>query len=189
MKEELKIIKQMKAPIFERWQIFLGLIIPIQLKAVKECGFSADQSGLALYNERLMALSVENIDLFNKNKEKWDFLLKEAFDVFSYKTLNLEETQKLVEKISYGMQGENFLIQVDKFASSIHPSTPLPMKRKQLLNLLFSLQKEIIEGHGLDGDEGYVIAQKAFMEFYYDPFIKEQAYIFQKTFVQRAKLS
>lgn len=60
------------------------------------------------------------------------------------------------------------------------------IKRQALLQVLLPLHMSVIEKHGFMGEEGYVQAQRALMDFYHVPELMEGANLAQKVIFQRA---
>ena len=185
---QLGAILDSNEPIVIRWQAFIGTILPIQITAIAKFGFSADQTGLSQFNDQLMKFNQGNDILKEINMKKWEYLLGVAFGLTSFRTISLEKARSLVVEISDEMTSESFLNEVDQISNMFDDSLSLSDRRKHLLEIIFPLHLRIMEKHDFEGDLGYVEAQRAIMDYYYDPVIMEKASVAQDVVFTRAKL-
>jgi hypothetical protein len=182
---QLENIATVNKPLVERWQIFLSIILPLQLQVLESNGLPNDQSSLSLFNEMYLAHAKNSKELFELNKKKWLFLYEKAFRVKEYKEITLEEAQSLIASLDAAMTSDEFLTQIDE---AIKGKNTLLEKRQALLSVLFPLHMSVMEEYGFTGEAGYVQAQRSLMDYYSDPFIQEMANHAQSVVFQRAKL-
>lgn len=181
-------IRESEEPIIVRWQAFIGTVLPIQIEVVARHGFSADQAGLSSFNNKLMKFNQEHAELRKINEKKWEYLLDKAFGVTNFRKITLKDAQDLIGEIADSMVSESFLEKVDQVKKLFGEELSMVDKRKHLLEIIFPLHMQIMEKHGFIGDTGYVEAQRAIMDFYYDPMIMKKAIKAQHTVFQRAGL-
>lgn len=181
-------IRDSEETIVIRWQALIGTILPIQIEVIANYGFSADQQGLSLFNDKLMKFNNEHIELRKLNEKKWEYLLEKAFGLTKFRKIELKQAQDLICEIADEMESEEFLNSVDQIRSLFSHDLSMVDRRKHLLEIIFPLHKRIMEKHGFLGDKGYVEAQRAIMDYYYDPVIMERATRAQHTVFRRAGL-
>ena len=99
--------------------------------------------------------------------------MEKAFDINTTKKLTLKEAQDLITDIAVAMTADDFLRSIDGMIELIGENASMLEKRKPLLNILLPLHLSVMEKHDFYGEQGYVQAQKALMDYYYDPFIIE----------------
>ncbi len=186
--EALTAIQKIPGPLVDKWQRFLQLILPIQLQVLKTYGLDDTQLELSRFNEQYMQHSIENASLFELNKQKWLFLFEKAFGVTEFKETSLQEAQSLIADIVEEMTSEEFLKQVDDTMSSMAQDATLIQKRKALLSILFPLHMSVMAKHGFEGETGYIQAQRAIMDYYFDPQISQRAAYAQVVVFKRAQL-
>lgn len=184
----LTAIQGTSLPLMEKWQGFLQLILPIQLEALKNQGLETNQLELSRFNEQYMRLSAEYPTLFELNKQKWLFLFEKAFGVTEFKEISLEKAQSLMADIVDEMTSETFLEQVDSVINDLEAEATLIQKRTALLSVLFPLHMLVMAKHGFEGETGYIQAQRAMMDYYFDPKISQSATSAQSIVFKRAQL-
>lgn len=177
-------IRQSNEPLFHRWQKFIGMILPIQLQAIEKFGWEKTQEGLSRFNEEFMEKAATDRTLRKLNEDKWRFLFEKAFGLKECKSITLEQARNLITEIEAAMIHEDFLQKIDQ---TVHGQSTVE-KRQALLTILIPLHMSIMEKHGFPGEEGYIQAQRALMDYYYDPLIAEKANNAQKVIFKRAKL-
>jgi len=186
--EALEKIRNSDTSLINRWQNLLEVVLPAQVEVIKSLGFSEDQSGLSNYNEQFMKRAVEDQALRDLNEEKWSFLLEIAFGVKQQRKISLQDAQNLIEEIATAMTSEEFLQEVDQVVEKIDQKAPMVVKRQTILAVLQPLHLSIMAKHGFEGEEGYVQAQRALVDYYYDPVVMERANHAQDVFLKRANL-
>ena len=184
---DLNRIRENEAPILGRWQMFLSIMIPLQMQVASEFGFEKDQKSLSNFNQQFMKCALENPKLKEMNAEKWRFVFKEGFGIENYKEISLEEARSLIKDIADKMMSEQFLTSIDTHFQSSEELSTLE-KRKRLLDILLPVHKLVMEEHGFLGEDGYILAQRALLDYYYDPFIMQMSTQAQKVIFERAKL-
>jgi hypothetical protein len=185
---QLEQIRGLNIPLMEKWARFLIIILPIQLRVIKALGFDDNQAALSNFNEQFIRQAEEDPSLRELNNQKWKFLLEKAFGVTEFKELSLEEARTMIEEITEEMTSDAFLEKLDAAVASLKDPNSLIEKRQLLLSMLFPLQMSVMEKHGFAGEKGYVQAQRALMEFHYDPIISGHATRAQTTVFKRIKL-
>ena len=186
--EDLKNIKASTDPISSKWQKFIELIIPIQFSEIRKLMYPGNQDGLSKFNIDVMEASKTNSKLNELNLEKWKFLLENAFGVTEYKQISLERAQQMIKEISEEMQTGAFLMKVDKMATPEYETLPMVEKRKKLLELLIPVHMSVMKKYGFEGESGYVLGQRALLDYHSDPFIKGHFNSAQFKVFGRAKL-
>ncbi|CCB89964.1 protein C10 [Simkania negevensis] len=185
--EQLSKIRASAEPLIEKWQKFLGVILPIQIMIIRKYGYAGNQKGLAEFNEKLVKEAQTNPELKKLNEDKWLYLFKTTFGLKEVKSISLEEAQKMTSEIADAMTSEEFLQKIDEVMSNIQEGSMLE-RRQRLLDVLLPVQMEVMERYGFPGEEGYVQAQRAMMDFFFDPVVIEAAQRAQDTIFKRAKL-
>lgn len=185
--EQLIAIRNSEEPLIEKWQKFLGVILPIQIMVIRKHGYAGNQKGLAEYNEKLVKESETNAELKKLNEDKWIYLFKTAFGMNEVKTITLEDAQKMTREIADAMTSEEFLQKIDEVMSTLKDGSMIE-KRQRLLDVLLPAQMEVMERYGFPGEEGYIQAQRAMMDYFFDPVVIEEAQRAQDTIFKRAKL-
>lgn len=186
--ETLLEIRGSQDSLIEKWQRFLGVILPIQIMVIRKHGYPGNQKGLAEFNQKLMSEATQNPELENINREKWLYLFDKAFGLNEVKTLTLEQAQNLTREIADAMTAEPFLQKVDGVIQSLGAEGSMLERRQRLLEVLLPVQIEVMSRYGFEGEEGYVQAQRAMMDYFYDPIVIEEAQRAQETLFKRAKM-
>lgn len=164
---ELKKIQSMQGSLIEKWQHFIGIILPIQMGVAHERGYGEGQPGLSNFNAELLRFSQDNAELRRLNREKWDFLFRVAFGMTTHQTASLEETKKIVTEITEAMTSSEFLKKVEALAEEYPDTESDEERRKQVLTILLPLHMSVLEKYGFKGEEGYIAAQGALMDHYF----------------------
>ena len=185
--ENLVQIHQAKDSLIEKWQRFLGVILPVQIMVIRKHGYAGNQKGLSEFNERLMNELGSDPELKKINDAKWVFLFEKTFGMSEVKTMTLEEAQNLTRDIADAMGDESFLKEVDTAVASMNEA-PMLERRQKLLDVLLPIQMGVMAQHGFIGEEGYVQAQRAMMDYFYDPVVVSEAQRAQETLFKRAKM-
>lgn len=184
----LELLRNSPLSLIEKWQKFLGIIIPIQLDALENLGLGTDQADLSRFNKLFLEHSLKDPELKALNEKKWAYLFKIAFGLTELKHISLEQARALTSDIVAAMTSEDFLTQVDQTISKLASDATLVERRQALLKVLLPLHMSIMVQHGFEGEEGYVQAQRALMDYYYDPSIMNNAQKAQTILFTRAKL-
>jgi hypothetical protein len=185
---DLNAIREAKGTLIEKWQQFLQVILPIQLQVLKKYGLDDNQRALSQFNEQYMHSSAQYPALFELNRQKWLFLFDKAFGVTDFKEISLEKVQSLIIDIVEEMTSESFLQQVDDQINVLGKEATLLQKRQALLSVLFPLHTSVMAKHGFEGEIGYIQAQRAIMDYYYDPVISQKSAYAQWVVFKRAQL-
>lgn len=186
--DELHKIKESNDSISSKWQKFIELIIPIQFSEIRKLLYSGNQDGFSKFSIDVMQASKANAKLKELNEEKWKFLLENAFGISEYKEVTLEKAQQMIKEIAESMQTSSFLQQVDKLATAGYGALPMVEKRKGILNLLMPLYISVFKKYGFEGENAYVVGQRALLDYHSDPFIKGHLNLAQFNVFTRAKL-
>lgn len=186
--DELHQIKESNDPISSRWQKFIEIIIPIQFSEIRKLLYPGNQDGFSKFNIDVMEAAKTNSKLHELNVEKWTFLLESAFGISEYKQISLEKAQQMIKEIAEAMQTSTFLQQVDKLATPAYVALPMVEKRKEILKLLMVVYSAVFKTYGFEGESGYVLGQRALMDYHSDPFIKGHLNLAQFNVFKRAKL-
>lgn len=181
-------IRESQESIAVRWQAFIGVVLPAQLEAIKDLGFAHDQSGLMEFNRQVTHESAEDRDLQKINCDKWAFLLAAAFGITQAPTIDLNTARALVTDIADAMTVNCFLEKVDDLKESFSKEASMLDKRQALLEVIVPVHMLIMQRYGFEGDLGYIKAQRALVDFYHDPVIKEQSIKAQQIVFARAGL-
>lgn len=184
----LQAIRLSNRPLVEKWQQFLQIVLPVQTRVVQTYSLSSDQSGISHFHQQYMQRAAQNTALFDLNKRKWLFLFEHAFGVTEYKDISLEEARVFLADIADQMTSESFLQKIDGAVANLGEGAGLVEKRKALLTELFPLHMSIMEKYGFAGEKGYIQAQRAFIDHYFDPQILECVNRAQRVVFQRAGL-
>ncbi len=186
--ETLAKIKAIDYPLIVKWQMMLGVLLPIQFEQVKKLGFTNEQTALIEFNAQLMHYQHTDEKIKALNAEKWNYIFEQAFDMKTVQSMSQAQALALIKDISQEMTSEAFLGQVDQFMAKLDPNMPLMEKRQAILSLLIPVQLNVMTKHGFPGEQGYVQAQKALMEHMHEPQMIEMATKAQMTLFTRAKL-
>lgn len=181
-------IKTVNYPLIVKWQMMLGVLLPIQFEIIKKLGFISEQTALIEYNSQLMQYQKDDQKLRELNEAKWNYIFEQAFDIKTVQNISKEEALDLIKDISNEMISDSFLNQVDAFMAKLDPNMPILEKRQHLLALLIPMQMNVMSKHGFTGEQGYVQAQKALMEHLHEPQMIELASKAQVTLFSRAGL-
>lgn len=181
-------IKSSDEDLISKWQTFLGIILPVQIKCIQDLGFSADQSGLSGFNEVLMKHQIENSKILELNNLKWDMTLNLAFEANLNINITLEKAQKIVLDLVDSITSPAFLSQIDKIMLDMDKRATMLDKRKKILTELLPLQMSVFGKHGFEGEQGYICAQKCLLDYYHDPLISQKATFGMKTLFERANI-
>jgi len=185
--EDLLKIRESEDPLIEKWQRFLGVILPIQIMVIRKHGYAGNQKGLAEYNQWLSEESAKDPALKKVNDDKWLYLFQTAFGFSEIKSISLEEAQKMTREIADEMTAEPFLQEIDRVVGSLKEGSMIE-RRQRLLDVLLPVQMKVMERYGFMGEEGYVQAQRAMMDYFFDPVVVAEAQRAQDTIFKRAKL-
>jgi hypothetical protein len=179
-------IKNAQYPLIIKWQMMLGLVLPIQMEIIKKLGYTDEQRALLEYNKQLMDSQQTDTKLREINDQKWDFIFEQAFGMPAAKKMTIEQARSLIADISAGMVAEPFLGQVDQLMKQLPPNADIMNKRQALLSVLLPLHMSIMAKHGFEGEQGYVQAQKALMDHLHDPEIMQKSLQAQEILFRRA---
>ncbi|WP_420421970.1 protein C10 [Simkania sp.] len=185
--EQLLSIRASDEPLIEKWQKFLGVILPIQIMVIRKHGYAGDQKGLAEFNEKVVREAQTDLELKKLNEGKWLYLFKTTFGLNEVKAISLEDAQKMTREIADAMTSEEFLQKIDEVMATLQEGSMLE-RRQRLLDVLLPVQMEVMERYGFPGEEGYIQAQRAMMDYFFDPVVIKQAQRAQDTIFKRAKL-
>ncbi len=186
--DELNQIKESKSSISSRWQKFIELIIPLQFSEIRKLMYPGNQDGLSKFSIDLMEASKTDLEIRQLNEGKWKFLLQHAFGITEFKQVTLEKAQQMVKEIAEGMQVGSFLLKVDALVTPDYLKGTMIEKRNKLFELLTPVYINVFKNHGLEGENGYILGQRALMDYYSDPFIKGYLNSAQFHVFSRAKL-
>lgn len=185
---KLFLIKEKPAPLIEKWQELLQVILPIQMDVIKAYNLGDNQLGLSKFNEEYSRSALNSLTLRESNAQKWLFIFDKAFGITEFKEISLKEAQSLITEIAEEMNSETFLVQIDEVISTLNPNAPLIEKRQAVLTILFPLHMSVMAKHGFEGETGYIQAQRAIMDYYHDPLISQKAAHAQSIVFKRAQL-
>lgn len=185
---QLEQINELAVPLMEKWARFLMIVLPIQLRTIRSLGFEDNQAALSSFNEQYMQYAAEDVSLHDLNQQKWMFLLEKAFGVTDFKEISLEEARSLIEDIALEMTSDAFLEKLDAAIANLKDPNSMMEKRQLLLTILFPMQMAVMTKHGFEGEKGYVQAQRALMEYHFDPIVSKHATLAQTTVFKRIKL-
>lgn len=169
---QLEAIRKLGDSIVEKWQKFLLVILPIQIRVIRSYGFQDTQDALSNFSGQFMQHAENDPSLAALNKEKWCFVFEKAFGVTEWKEISVEEARSLVGDIVSQMTSDLFLQKIDVLMSELKEGASMIDKRTALLKILFPLQISVMAEHGFEGDKGYVQAQGALLDYYFDPMIR-----------------
>lgn len=185
---QLEAIRASSSSIVEKWQKLLLVILPIQLRVIKSYGFQDTQEALSNFLGQFMQHVENDPSLAALNKQKWHFIFEKAFGVTEWKEVSIEEARSLVGDIVSEMTSDLFLQKIDAVIGQLKEGASIIDKRNTLLKILFPLQISIMAQHGFEGDKGYVQAQGALLDYYFDPMIQKGFAHAQSIVFERAKL-
>ena len=186
--QKLISIQKSNGTLIEKWQQLLHVILPIQLEVIKTYDFGDTQSGLSKFNEEYSHRSTEYASLLELNKQKWLFLFEKTFGITEFREISLQEAQSVIADIVEEVTSESFLKQIDNLIITLGKDASLMEKRKALLTILFPLHMSVMAKHGFEGEMGYIQAQRAIMDYYYDPLIAQGAAHARTVIFRRAQL-
>jgi len=186
--KDLAQIQAVSYPLIIKWQMLLGVLLPIQIETAKKFGFTNEQTALIEFNKQLIDQQQNDPQLQSLNEQKWHTIFKQAFNMDSVQKITLEQARNLVAEISTEMMSEHFLKQVDQTMGQIDPKADLMQKRQTLITVLLPMQMAVMAKHGFEGEQGYVQAQRALMDYLHDPQIMEKAAKSQIALFTRAKV-
>lgn len=179
-------IKAMPYPLIVKWQMLLSVLLPIQVETIKNYGFTNEQTALLEYSSQLMHFQEMDSHLRSVGDSKWSYIFEHAFGLPTVQKVTQAQAAALMNDISNEMVSDEFLAQVDQHMGKLDPKLPLQEKRQALLGILLPLQLAVMAKHGFTGEEGYVQAQKALMDYMHDPQMMEKATKAQLTLFTRA---
>lgn len=185
---DLQAIKASELPLVNKWQILLSVILPIQLEVIKDLGLGDDQLALAHFNQACLEHSLQDEQLHDLNAQKWAFLLDKTFGIKELIEISLEQARLLAQDIVDAMLSESFLLEVDRVMATVPDDASLLLKRQKLLTVLMPLHMSVMQEHGFEGEEGYIQAQRALMDYYHDPLIMAGVSRAQTVLFKRAGL-
>jgi len=184
----LQEIRSVEKSLIEKWQMFLEIILPIQINVVQKYGFQGDQQGLSSFNEKYLKYSEQENTLWELNEQKWLFLFEHAFGLNEIRKLSLDEATALLKDIFTAMISESFLKKVDEVMARCDDAATMLEKRQALLEVLLLLHMSVMEKHHFIGEKGYLQAQRALMDYYHIPELMKGANYAQKVLFERAGL-
>lgn len=185
--EDLIKIRESEDPLIEKWQRFLGVILPIQIMVIRKHGYVGNQKGLAEYNQRLIAEADREPVLKKLNNNKWAYLFEKTFGLSEVRVISLEDAQKMTREIASVMTTHAFLKKIDHAVGSSQERSMFE-RRQRLLDVLLPAQMEVMKEYGFVGEEGYIQAQRAMMDYFFDPEIIADAQRAQDIIFKRAQL-
>lgn len=185
--DDLIRIRESDATLIEKWHQLLNIIVPIQIKTIRQHGYEASEKGFATYQQKLNETINQNPTLKKLHDDKWIYLFQTIFGFSKIETISLETAQKITREIADAMTEETFLQKIDQIASSLKEG-PLLQRHKLLLDIILPVQIKIIETYGMMGEEGYIQSQRAIMDHAFDPQIIADAQRAQNALFKHAKL-
>lgn len=177
-----------KNNLMERWQQLLDVVLPVQFECASAYGFNSGQEGLSAFNDLHAQMMQEDKELKELNEKKWQYLLEKGFGITKRVTLSPSQAKNLIEDLAEAITSEEFLCQVDHQRKSLPQEIPPIERRKRLLSLLLPRLMQVMERHGFEGGEGYLLAQRALAEFHHDKEIGKRSQAAQRVLFQRAGL-
>jgi hypothetical protein len=184
---QLAEIRNSDGSLIEKWQKFLSVILPIQIMVIHKHGYAASQKGLSEFNQLLMQEAKENAELKKLNDDKWIYLFRTAFGLTELKVISLEDAQQMTKDIADAVTSEAFLQAIDERMAALKEGTMLE-RRQRLLDVLIPAQMKIMERYGFSGEEGYIQAQRALLDYFFDPVVTRQFQRAQDLIFKRANL-
>jgi hypothetical protein len=182
-------LKTLTGSLMEKWQQLLQIVLGAQLEVMKRHGLITDQATLSRFNDAYAQRALTSAALAALNKEKWLFLFDKAFGIREFKELSLAEARRLTADIVDAMTAPSLLQKVDARIEALPPSASLIERRQAVLTVLFPLHLSIMAKYGFAGEEGYIQAQRALMDYYSDPEIAQSASRAQAIVFRRARLA
>lgn len=179
-------IKAAQYPLIVKWQMLLSVLLPIQFEEVKKLGFTNEQSALIDFNGQLMHYQQTDQKLKALSDAKWNYIFEQAFDIKEIQAVTQEQALALIKDITSEMMSEHFLSSVDQFMGKLDPNMQVLEKRQALLSILIPMQMNVMARHGFVGEQGYVQAQKALMDYMHEPKMIEMASKAQMALFTRA---
>lgn len=187
--KELESIQHSRSTLIVRWQKLLEILLGAQCSVIQKFGFAGNQNGLSQFNDQWVIAAATNPSLREANEKKWLYIFEKAFGLKGkLRSISLPEARDLMKDIFEAMTSPEFLLHVDAFSQSLDPQSSLIEKRQKLLEILVPLHMSVMEKHGYSGEEGYIQAQRALMDFFHDPLIVEHATRAQFIVFKKAKL-
>lgn len=182
---EVHCIRNHQGNLIEKWQDFLGVILPIQMAVIQDYGYAPNLDGLQAFNADYIKASTENAELKAINEQKWQFLFEKAFGLTETKQIDLETARKIIDDIAEVMTSSAFLKRLEDVVSALPGEPGILEKRQALLTILLPAHMSVMEKYGFQGEAGYIQAQHALMDHMGDADIQEkshhaQAVVFDK---------
>lgn len=186
-KEEaaLQKILQSNSHLHLRWLELERVVDRAQMKTIKKFGWEVTFLECERFKQEYME-KVASDETFRKlNEEKWSFLFEKAFGFKEYKNITLEQARSLMTAFEAATIHEDFLQKVDQ---AIQEDSTVYEKMDVLGVISEQLYLSVLEKHGFPGEEGYCQVSRAFMDYSYDPTIREKGYHASEVVYIRAKL-
>eukprot|EP00742_Colponemidia_sp_Colp-10_P011090 GILJ01012276.1.p1 GENE.GILJ01012276.1~~GILJ01012276.1.p1 ORF type:complete len:198 (-),score=26.11 GILJ01012276.1:186-779(-) len=166
--------------IIDRWQMLLGIRLPLQLQSIPKYGFEPTQEGLNSFNAQLSKIASEDEEIRTAIEARWDLMFSRAFglQVNSVQHEKIPKTvegvRALIKEIATAMLSDSFLTQVKQDIGSMSTADTVE-RRKALLAILIPLHQSVLARHEIRGDEGWLLFQRAVTDKMYDLEIRDSA--------------
>jgi len=184
---EIKKIRTFEGNLIEKWQAFLGIILPIQMEAIGKFGYEESMDGLQQFNADFLIESANDAELKRINDGKWEFLFNEAFGLKEVRSIDLETARKMINDIATEMISDRFLKKLEDLVGELPSDADIVRKRKELLTLLLPVHMSVMESFGFEGEQGYLQAQRALMDHMADPEIQRKSLEAQRVVFDKLK--
>lgn len=152
-----------------KWQHTNAVLVHATLKVLPQVGFAADAAGLQAYSEAF-AERMRNDEpearatLRELNEAKWKVLLRDAFGCEPAPPLGLPKARELAIAMVDALQDEALLKQVEEARGGLAARLSEAERQTMVARALVSVQSEVVQKHGFEGDQGYAQAQVCLME-------------------------
>lgn len=152
-----------------KWQTTNTVLMHATLRMLPQLGYSADGHGLKAYSDAFAGCLREggpevSAKLRGLNDSKWRVLLKHAFGAEPAPPISLSQARAIAIDIVDALQDEVLLKQVEEARSGLAARLPEAERQHMVGRALISVQHEVVQRHGFEGDAGYAQAQVCLME-------------------------
>ena len=158
-------LRESKASLTKRWGAMIDIFMPLQMQIAKN--YLPDEPVWVLsFNQHLNECKASDPSVKRLDEEKWAYLLETSFGITDIPAISLEKAQAMARDIAASYNNEERVAQLESIKETSAAS-------EVMYDLMMALEMPVFEEHGFKGETGYIVAQKAILEFFDDPLIVE----------------
>jgi len=188
-KEEIfEKIKNAEGSLIEKWQRFLTVMLPMQMAILRRYDYPCNQKGLADFQKQVSASIETDANLKKVHEEMWLYLLGKTFGVTKLEELSLDKVRTIIKDLTSALTDPSLLEKMETVTREMKGKS-VDEQKNRFFDVLFPIQVEVIERHGLQGEEGFIQVQRAIVEYLFDPEVLEEVKKTEEAIQEKTRIS